>query len=121
MAKFIKKVNYKTVSFGSKGYKDLSEFVELQADAGKKGELRLMNNGGSWKVGVSKNLYTALGEPESVKVSLSDTQVAIRAVPEGTAGAFEFGKGEIIYSASLADAIMKIASNTEFKLNTTPG
>ncbi|MBE6850949.1 MAG: hypothetical protein E7504_04305 [Ruminococcus sp.] len=119
MSKLISGYNYKKVSFGSEGYKDLSGFVELQADTDRKGELRIIDNGGSWKVGASKTLYSALGEPGFVKVLMSDTQVAIKVVPEGTAGAYEFCKGAIIYSTSLAETIMRIASGTEFKPNTT--
>ncbi len=119
MSKIIKTNNFKKVSFGSEGYKDLSGFEELQADSDRKGELRIIDNGGSWKVGTSKNLYTALGEPHFVKVLMSDTQVAIKVVPEGTAGAYEFCKGAVIYSTSLAEKIMGIASGTEFKPNST--
>lgn len=119
MKKIIRTKNYKKFSFGSEGYKDLSDFVELQADADRKGELRIIDNGGSYKVGASKTLYSVLGEPEFVKVLMSDTQIAIKAVPEGTAGAYEFCKGAIIYSTSLAEKIMEIASGTEFKPNIT--
>lgn len=119
MARIINSYNYKKVSFGSEGYKDLSGFEELQADSGRKGELRIIDNGGSWKVGASKTLYTVLGEPGFVKVLMNDTQVAIKVVPEGTAGAYEFCKGAVIYSTSLAEKIMGIASGTEFKSNAT--
>lgn len=119
MSKYISKKNYKTVSYGSEGYKDLSSFEELQADSDRKGELRIIDNGGSWKVGTSKNLYTALGEPHFVKVLMSDTQVAIKVVPEGTAGAYEFCKGAVIYSTDLAEKIKTLAANTEFKSNAT--
>ncbi len=119
MSKIIKGYNYKKVNFDAEGYNPLSDFKELTAEAGKKGELRIIDNGGSWNVGVSKNLYSALGEPDFVKVLMSDTQIAIRVVPEGTSGAFHFGKNAVIYSNSLAEAIMKLASNTEFKTNMT--
>ena len=104
MSKIINKRNYKTVSFGSEGYTNLDAF---------------MDNGGSWKVGASKNLYTALGEPHFVKVLMSDTQVAFKAVPDGTPGAYEFCKGAIIYSTDLAEKIKTLAANTEFKSNAT--
>ena len=119
MSRIINGYNYKKVSFGSEGYTNLDAFTELTPTASNHGELRIMDNGGSWKVGASKNLYTALGEPHFVKVLMSDTQVAIKVVPEGTAGAYEFCKGAIIYSTSLAETIMRIASGTEFKPNTT--
>jgi len=119
MSKIINKRNYKTVSFGSEGYTNLDAFTELTPTASNHGELRIIDNGGSWKVGTSKNLYTALGEPHFVKVLMSDTQVAIKVVPEGTAGAYEFCKGAVIYSTSLAEKIMGIASGTEFKPNST--
>ena len=119
MARIINGYNYKKVSFGSEGYKDLSGFEELQADSGRKGELRIIDNGGSWKVGASKTLYTVLGEPGFVKVLMNDTQVAIKVVPEGTAGAYEFCKGAIIYSTDLAEKIKTLAANTEFKSNAT--
>ena len=119
MSRIINGYNYKKVSFGSEGYKDLSGFEELQADSGRKGELRIIDNGGSWKVGASKTLYTVLGEPGFVKVLMNDTQVAIKVVPEGTAGAYEFCKGAIIYSTDLAEKIKTLAANTEFKSNAT--
>ena len=119
MSKIIKTNNFKKVSFGSEGYKDLSGFEELQADSGRKGELRIIDNGGSWKVGASKTLYTVLGEPGFVKVLMNDTQVAIKVVPEGTPGAYEFCKGAIIYSTDLAEKIKTLAANTEFKSNAT--
>ena len=119
MARIINGYNYKKVSFGSEGYKDLSGFEELQADSGRKGELRIIDNGGSWKVGASKTLYTVLGEPGFVKVLMNDTQVAIKVVPDGTPGAYEFCKGAIIYSTDLAEKIKTLAANTEFKSNAT--
>ena len=119
MSRIINGYNYKKVSFGSEGYKDLSGFEELQADSGRKGELRIIDNGGSWKVGASKNLYTALGEPHFVKVLMNNTQVAFKAVPDGTPGAYEFCKGAIIYSTDLAEKIKTLAANTEFKSSAT--
>ena len=119
MSKIINKRNYKTVSFGSEGYTNLDAFTELTPTASNHGELRIMDNGGSWKVGASKNLYTALGEPHFVKVLMSDTQVAFKAVPDGTPGAYEFCKGAIIYSTDLAEKIKTLAANTEFKSNAT--
>lgn len=114
MSKFVKKIN-----FGTEGYKDLSNFTELTAETSKKGEIRIIDNGNSWNVGASKTLYTALGEPHFVKVLMSDTQVAFKAVPDATPGAYEFFKGAIIYSTSLAETIMGIASTVEFKHNCT--
>lgn len=119
MSKIINKRNYKTVSFGSEGYTNLNAFTELTPTASNHGELRIMDNGGSWKVGASKNLYTALGEPHFVKVLMSDIQVAFKAVPDGTPGAYEFCKGAIIYSTDLAEKIKTLAANTEFKSNAT--
>ena len=119
MSRIINGYNYKKVSFGSEGYKDLSGFEELQADSGRKGELRIIDNGGSWKVGASKTLFTVLGEPGFVKVLMNDTQVAIKVVPDGTPGAYEFCKGAIIYSTDLAEKIKTLAANTEFKSNAT--
>ena len=119
MSRIINGYNYKKVSFGSEGYKDLSGFEELQADSGRKGELRIIDNGRSWKVGASKTLYTVLGEPGFVKVLMNDTQVAIKVVPDGTPGAYEFCKGAIIYSTDLAEKIKTLAANTEFKSNAT--
>ncbi len=119
MARLINKNNYKTVSFGSEGYTALDAFTEVTADVSKNGEIRIIDNGGSWKVGASKNLYTVLGEPHFVKVLMSDTQVAFKAVPDGTPGAYEFCKGTIIYSTDLAEKIMALAANTEFKPNVT--
>lgn len=119
MARIINSSNYKMVSFGSEGYTDLNTFTELTPTANDHGELRVMGNGGSWKVGASKNLYTTLGEPHFVKVLMRNTQVAFKAVPEGTPGAFEFRKGAIIYSTDLAEKIKTLAANTEFKSNAT--
>ena len=119
MSKFINKTNYKTVSFGSEGYTNLDAFTELTADASKNGEIRIIDNGGSWKVGASKSLYTALGEPHFVKVLMSDTKIAFKAVPDNTPGAYDFCKGSIIYSTDLATKIMALATITEFEPNCT--
>ena len=119
MAKFIKKGNYKTVSFGSNGYNDLNGFSEVASEFNKNGELRLIDADGSWRLGVTKNLYTALGSPNHVKVLMSDSKVAFRAVSEETPGAYEFGKGAIIYSADLAKKIMALVPNVDFKRNAT--
>ena len=119
MSRIINGYNYKKVSFGSEGYTNLDAFTELTPTASNHGELRIIDNGGSWKVGASKNLYTALGEPHFVKVLMSDTQVAFKAVSDGTPGAYEFCKGAIIYSTDLAEKIKTLAANTEFKSNAT--
>ena len=86
MSKLVKKSTYKTVSFGSNGYNDLNGFSEVASDFNKNGELRLIDADGSWRLGVTKNLYTALGSPNHVKVFMSDSKVAFRAVPEETPG-----------------------------------
>ena len=119
MSKFINKDNFTPVPYGSEGYKELSGFTELNAEVSRKGEIRICISGGAKKVGASKKLYTALGEPTSVKVLMNATQAAFRTVPDGTPGAFEFGKGAMIYSTDLAEKIMSLASTTEFKDNAT--
>lgn len=119
MAKIVKKSVYKTVSFGSNGYNDLNGFSEVAAEFNKNGELRLIDADGSWRLGVTKNLYTALGSPTHVKVLMSDSKVAFKAVPEETPGAYEFGKGAIIYSVNLAEKIMALVPNVDFKRNAT--
>ena len=114
MSKYVNGYNYKKVNFDAEGYNPLSDFKELTAEAGKKGELRIIDNGGSWNVGASQTLYSALGEPHFVKVLMSDSQIAFRVVPEGTFGAYEFCRGKIIYSTDLAEKIMELASNIDF-------
>ncbi len=119
MAKIINKVNYKKIAFGSEGYSDLSGFTEINAESGKKGEIGICDTNCSKRVRLGSNLFSALEEPVSVKVLLSDTQVAFKSVPEGTPGAYEIGKGAVIYSTGLAEKIMSIASDIEFKDNAT--
>lgn len=119
MSKFIKKIAYEKISFGSEDYTDLSGFTEINAESGKKGEIGICNTNGSKRVRLGSNLFSALEEPEFVKVLLSDTKVAFRSVPEGTPGAFEIGKGAVIYSTDLAEKIMAVASKVEFKDNAT--
>ena len=119
MAKFIKKGNYKAVSYGTDGYMDLHEFSEITSDSSKKGELRLIYNDESWRLGFSKTLYSALGEPESVKVLMTDSLIAFQVVPAETPGAYEICKGSIIYSANLAEKIMALVPNVDFKRNAT--
>ncbi len=119
MAKFIKKNGYEKIAFGSEGYSDLSGFTEINAETGKKGEIGICDTNGSKRVRLSSNLFSALEEATSVKVLLSDTRVAFKSVPEGTPGAYEIGKGAVIYSTGLAEKIMSIASDVEFKDNAT--
>ncbi len=119
MAKIIKKANYQTVAFGSKDYSDLSGFTEVSAEASKKGEIGITDSDGSKRVRIGKNLFSALGEPKAVKVLMSSTEVAFRAVPEGTVGAYDVCKGAVIYSTDLADRIIALVPDVEFKENTT--
>ena len=106
MAKYLNKVNYKKIAFGAEGYSDLSGFTITDSD-------------GSKRVRLSKNLCSALGEPKAVKVLMSSTEVAFRAVPEGTVGAYDVCKGAVIYSTDLADRIIALVPDVEFKENTT--
>lgn len=119
MSKFINKTNYKKVAFGSEDYSDLSGFTEINAESGKKGEIGICNTNGSKRVRLGSNLFSALEETASVKVLMNDTKVAFRSVPKGTSGAFEIGKGAVIYSTDLAEKIMAVALNTTFKDNAT--
>ena len=119
MAKIIKKANYQTVAFGAEGYSDLSGFTEVSAEASKKGEIGITDSDGSKRVRIGKNLFSALGEPKAVKVLMSSTEVAFRAVPEGTVGAYDVCKGAVIYSTDLVDEIIALAPNIEFNKNST--
>ncbi len=119
MAKIIKKANYQTVAFGAEGYSDLSGFTEVSAEASKKGEIGITVSDGSKRVRLSKNLFSALGEPKAVKVLMSATEVAFRAVPEGTVGAYDVCKGAVIYSTDLADKIIALVPDVEFEENAT--
>lgn len=119
MAKFINKPNYKKIAFGTDGYSDLSGFTEISAESGKKGEIGITDSDGSKRVRLSKNLFSALGEPKSVKVLMSDTKIAFVAVSEGTVGAYDVCKGAVIYSTDLADRIIALAPDVEFKENAT--
>ena len=119
MAKFINKPNYKKIAFGTDGYSDLSGFTEISAESGKKGEIGITDSDGSKRVRLSKNLFSALGEPKSVKVLMSDTKIAFVAVSESTVGAYDVCKGAVIYSTDLADRIIALAPDVEFKENAT--
>ena len=119
MAKYLNKVNYKKVAFGAEGYSDLSGFTEVSAETSRKGEIGITVSDGSKRVKLNKNLFTALGEPKSVKVLMSSTEIAFRAVPEGTVGAYDVCKGAVIYSTDLADRIIALVPDVEFKENAT--
>jgi len=119
MAKFINKTNYKKIAFGAEGYSDLSGFTEVSADASRKGELGITDSNGSKRIKLNKNLFSALGEPKSVKLIMSDTEIAFVAVPEGTHGAYDLCKGATIYSTELANKIIALVPDVEFKENAT--
>lgn len=119
MAKVVNKSIFKAIEFGTDGYNDLSGFAEVKAEAGSKGEIGITDCGGSKRVRLSKNLFSALEEAKNVKVLTSDTQMAFKAVPEGTLGAYELKKGAVIYNTDLAEKIMRIAKNTVFENNCT--
>ncbi|MGN0606350.1 MAG: hypothetical protein ACI4JM_07495 [Oscillospiraceae bacterium] len=118
MAKYLNK-NYSKVAFGSEGYADLSEFEEIVAEAGSKGELGVIRIDDCIRLRLSKNLYSQLDMPNCVKVLLGNKKIAIKSVPDGTPGAYELGKGAVIYSTSLGDKIINAASDIDFKENAT--
>ena len=119
MSKIIKKSNSKPVAFGEEGYINLSGFTEISAESGRKGEIGITDCDGSKRVRISKKLFSALGEPKSMKVLMSDTKVAFVAVAEGTIGAYDVCKGSVIYSTELADKIIALVPDIEFKENAT--
>lgn len=118
MAKMIKK-NYEKITVGSEKYDDLKGFTEVSAEVGKKGVLGITDTNGSKRVRLSSELNLVLDEPQNIMVLMSDTQVALRSVPEGTSGSYEVRKGATIYSSTLAERIMSIAKTAEFKENAT--
>lgn len=117
MAKYLKK--YSKVAFGSEGYADLSNFEEIVAEAGSKGELGITMTDGGIRLRLSKNLFTQLEMPNCVKVMLGNKKIAIKSVPDSTPGAYELGKGAVIYSTALGDRIINAASDIDFKENAT--
>jgi hypothetical protein len=119
MAKYLGKPNSKPVAFGEEGYINLSGFTEISAESGRKGEIGITDCDGSKRVRISKKLFSALGEPKSMKVLMSDTKVAFVAVAEGTIGAYDVCKGSVIYSTELADKIIALVPDIEFKENAT--
>lgn len=121
MARLIKKEDYMNISYGEKGYTDLSGFTEVSDETSKKGEISIIDSSGSKRVRLSKNLFSLLDEPEAVKVLTNDKdkKVVFIAIPKGTPKAYHLGKGAVIYSPSLAEAIISVAKNVEFTENTT--
>lgn len=119
MAKIIKKNNYKIVTFGSENSINLSEFSELNAESGRKGDIGITETGGSYRVVLYSNILSLLGYAENVKGYLGEHMIAIKPVSTDTPGAYEIKKGGIIYSSDLAEKIMSLASNVDFKLNAT--
>lgn len=119
MPKIVKKaMSFKKVEFGAEGYLDLSEFTEVASEASK-GEIGITDSNGTKRVRLGKNLFAALEEPVAVKVLSSDTQVAFKAVPEGTSGAYNVCKCAVIYAPKLAETIMAVAGITDIKENST--
>lgn len=118
MAKYLKKKNYSKVAFGSEGYADLSEFEEIVAEAGSKGELGITMTDSGVRLRLSKNLFTQLEMPNCVKVMLGNKKIAIKSVPDGTPGAYELGKSAVLYSTALCNKIIDAAS-IDFKENAT--
>ena len=119
MARYLGKMNYKKIAYGTEGYSDLSGFTEVSAESGRKGEIGITDSNSVKRVRLGKNLFSALGQPKSVKILVSDTKVAFVAVPEGTVGAYDVCKGATIYSTDLADRIIKLVPDIEFKENAT--
>ena len=119
MAKYLNKTNFSKVAFGSENYSDLSGFEEITAESGSKGELGIIRTDDSIRLRLSKNLYSQLEKPGCVKFLMGDRKIAVKSVPDGTLGAYELGKGSIIYSTPLGDKIIKAASDIDFKENTT--
>lgn len=107
------------IEFGSTNYSDLSGFTEVSAASGSKGELGIISTDCGKRVRFSKDLFSALDEPESVKLLVSESKVAFKSVKAGTPGAYELGKGAVIYATDLAERIMQVASKVEFKANAT--
>ena len=119
MVKYLNKNNYSKVAHGTEGYSDLSGFEEVTAEAGSKGEIGVIRIDDCVRIRLSKNLFSQLEMPDCVKVLLGDKKIAIRSVPAGTPGAYELGKGAVIYSTPLGEKIIKAASDVEFKENAT--
>lgn len=119
MSKIINKVNYKKIGIGDEGYSDLSEFTEVSAEVSRKGEIGITDSDGSKRVRISSNLFSALEEPVSLKLLMSETKVAFKSVPEGTPGAYVVGKGAVIYSTDLAEKIITLVPDVNFKENAT--
>lgn len=119
MAKIVKGYNYKKVSFNSGDYNNLSDFTEIKAEAGRKGELGITETAGSYRVVLYSTILDALNDADSVKVLLSKQMLAIMAVAPGTPGAYDIRKGGIIYSSDLAHRIMEIVPDVTFKSNST--
>lgn len=118
MAKYLNK-NYSKVAFGSEGYADLSEFEEIVAEAGSKGELGITMTDSGVRLRLSKNLFTQLEMPNCVKIMLGNKKIAIKSVPDGTPGAYNLGKSAVLYSTALCNKIIEAVSDIDFKENAT--
>lgn len=118
MSRVIKK-GYKKIEFGSEGYTNLDAFREVSAETDRRFELGVVDCAGSKRVRIGSNLLALLENPVMVKVYLSDTQAAIKAVPDNTPGGYEVKKGGVIYSTNLAESIMALAPDMEFPANVT--
>ena len=119
MAKYLNKKNYSKVAFGSEGYADLSEFEEIVAEAGSKGELGITMTDSGVRLRLSKNLFSQLEMPNCVKIMLGNKKIAIKSVPDGTPGAYNLGKSAVLYSTALCNKIIEAVSDIDFKENAT--
>ena len=119
MAKIIKGYNYKKVDFGSENAIDLSNFTELNAASGRKGDIGITETKGSYRVVLYSDILSILDGAEFVKVLLGNNMLAIKRVSSDTPGGYEIKVGGIIYSSDLSEKIMSLASDVEFKPNAT--
>ncbi|MBR6622592.1 MAG: hypothetical protein IKK91_01640 [Ruminococcus sp.] len=119
MSKLIKSNNYKKVNFGSENAVDLSNFTELNAGSGRKGDIGITETCGSYRVVLYSTILSLLESAENVKVYLGERMIAVKPVSPDTPGAYEIKKGGIIYSSDLAEKIIALATSVEFKPNAT--
>ena len=119
MSKIIKNNNYNKVEFGSEHAIDLSNFTELNAASGRKGDIGITETGGSYRVVLYSPILDALNNAENVKVLHSENRIAIIEAAPGAPGTYDVRKGGIIYSSDLAEVIMGLVPGVKFKPNST--
>lgn len=109
--------NLMKINPDNENFRTLDSFKKFKCEKSTRGVITVILTDSGKRVRIDKSILEALGNPKQVATLYTENEMAICTCSAGDYGSLPIGKGGIIYSTELAEKIMEMNPNVDFKPN----